>query len=608
MVVARGEIEVGKYSDTGRVRTLNEDDCAAVVFPAHFPVLALLAVSDGMGGRNKGEIASQVAINAARLVVQELASRGAPATGEAMQLQDFGLAALSAANDAVLAEIDRHGGGAGAMGATLTLAIVSETHCGIGHIGDSRAYLWRASLLSQLTEDHAVGSTLTRRLGKAADIEPQVAVIPVAAGDALLLCSDGIVRMVSDAELAACLEGAESANDACIAAVRLANLHGGVDNASVAVAALGRRQRNPAAAQWLADALGAQEAGAASAPGLTDPIAVGGRALLGPGVMPPETMPGAAGGMAPAAAMGRPKAAVLVGLAFVVLLAGVLAGLAVQLQSTPAQLPEAVPSGLWPPRAVAPTGLARYPLPTQAPRKLAFSPVRTAAPPPRTATPAVTPTAVRTPAPPVARNLGTEHAARPQQGAPEAHRKDRPRAAPLAPPVGEGKEGSTVSPAPPPPTPSAGHRPAAGPSTGTTSRRQCAGGVELSACRPAAREPFALRITSCVPPPGARLAVWPGTVGAACGERPLTSDPHYLTQAPDPELDLFHSSKPAPASPDLCLELENREDGHFLAASSQPWIDGCQNDAPASAAAPSAVEPSATAPSARENKDDDHAR
>ncbi len=156
-------VEVAQLSDTGRVRHHNEDRSVATP--------DLLAVADGMGGAKAGEVAAQVAVEA-------VAALGPEAGADEVRT------ALENANRAIrrMARDDPDKSG---MGTTMTAAMLRDGRLDVVHVGDSRAYLWRGSTLSQITEDHSVVAELVRRgsiTAEEAEIHPHRNVITRALG------------------------------------------------------------------------------------------------------------------------------------------------------------------------------------------------------------------------------------------------------------------------------------------------------------------------------------------------------------------------------------------------------------------------------------------
>ena len=203
-------------TDTGRRRRQNED--AFVCDPP------LFAIADGMGGAQAGELASRLAATA----IEEAGA--AVADGEGV------VGAVRAANARIFERSLTDPAVAG-MGTTATVALVDEQSgtMTLAHVGDSRAYRYRDGELEQLTTDHSLVAELVRtgRLTEA-DVEVDTRTLDLAAGDVVLLCSDGLSAMVRDDEIARLLEGA--GGDPHLAAetlVQAANAAGGDDNVTV---------------------------------------------------------------------------------------------------------------------------------------------------------------------------------------------------------------------------------------------------------------------------------------------------------------------------------------------------------------------------------------
>jgi len=196
--------------ETGCVRRNNED------FFLIRPELGLYAVADGMGGHNAGEVAS-------RLAIEELTKQAA----ELSHLNTDGIQAwmrkaMQEANR-VIFEASRQAAEMEGMGTTLTVLLLKENKAVIGHIGDSRIYLWRDLNLSLLSEDHSMvnelvrlgqiseekaknhphKNVLSRALGVEKTIEIDCFQLEVRSGDVFLLCSDGFSNELDDQEIAA---------------------------------------------------------------------------------------------------------------------------------------------------------------------------------------------------------------------------------------------------------------------------------------------------------------------------------------------------------------------------------------------------------------------
>jgi protein phosphatase len=231
-------LRYGAATDVGRVRTSNQDQLL-VASP-------LFAVADGMGGHAAGEVASLTAIEALKAAFN--------GDGSASAL----VAAAEHANRSVWDRAQAEPGLRG-MGTTLVaLALVEEDgeqRLAIINVGDSRVYLLRDSEIEQLTTDHSLVQeliddgqlseaeadyhpqrhVLTRALGVDADVRVDCLQILPVKGDRYVLCSDGLSREVSDAQLASVLRRLADPEDAAKELVAQARAHGGNDNITVVV-------------------------------------------------------------------------------------------------------------------------------------------------------------------------------------------------------------------------------------------------------------------------------------------------------------------------------------------------------------------------------------
>jgi len=224
-------------SDTGRMRPHNEDAVWPRPGSGNSGDTMIVAVADGMGGHVGGEIASRTAIETATSV----------GGGAAIRVQ--------AANLAVLDEANRRPRLSG-MGTTLTLAIIAaDGSVEFGHVGDSRAYLYRDNNLEMITNDHsyisemmAAGrltpeeaevhpyrSVVTRAIGLEPAVEVDTVEVELEGGDRLLLCSDGLTAMIDDAAIEEILGDHDDPAAAAEALVEAANDLGGEDNITVVV-------------------------------------------------------------------------------------------------------------------------------------------------------------------------------------------------------------------------------------------------------------------------------------------------------------------------------------------------------------------------------------
>jgi serine/threonine protein phosphatase PrpC len=247
----RVRIASGGVSDVGRVRTNNED-CYKIV-----ERLNLFVLSDGMGGEVHGEIASAMAVET--VVKHCLDAETNPAAQVIGAVQPYWSArtkhlatAVHLANRTIFKAAEKNPGHRG-MGATLTAAWIAGAKLSIAHVGDSRAYLLRSGSLLQLTRDHSLvaeqvrrgiltaaeaeestmQSVLLRALGAQAAIEVDAEEHTLFPRDVLLLCSDGLTRMVTEPEIAGTLQAETDPTRAAEKLVALANERGGPDNITV---------------------------------------------------------------------------------------------------------------------------------------------------------------------------------------------------------------------------------------------------------------------------------------------------------------------------------------------------------------------------------------
>jgi protein phosphatase len=240
-------------SDVGRVRTNNEDSFRIV------EALNLFILSDGMGGEAHGEVASAMAVDVINKYCEsEKEDSGATVLDEVpanissrtRRLKN----AVAQANFQIFQSAQKNPEQRG-MGATITALWLKDTLLSIAHVGDSRAYLLRNGNLQQLTNDHSLvaeqvrrglitpqqaeesemQSVLLRALGAHQEVEIDVDEVGIIPRDALLLCSDGLTRMVTEPEIAGALQAEIVPSAAAERLIALANENGGIDNITVIV-------------------------------------------------------------------------------------------------------------------------------------------------------------------------------------------------------------------------------------------------------------------------------------------------------------------------------------------------------------------------------------
>jgi len=214
----------------------------------------LFVVCDGMGGAPAGEVASQLAIEA---IVRELnghendsAPESSPFLPHTTRLVD----AVRQSNEFIYGQAQKDPRQAG-MGTTVVGAWIREQIAGVAHVGDSRAYLWHNDRLEPLTRDHSLmeahieagladegrslpleqQNVLVRVLGREPAVAVDVTEVPVQSGDYVLLCSDGLTRMVPEAELAKAIQTFQEPQQICDHLIAAANQNGGADNITVVV-------------------------------------------------------------------------------------------------------------------------------------------------------------------------------------------------------------------------------------------------------------------------------------------------------------------------------------------------------------------------------------
>jgi serine/threonine protein phosphatase PrpC len=246
-------LRVGAATDTGRVRERNEDTYALRVEQG------LFVVCDGMGGAAAGEVASRMAVDT---IVEHLAgpTRDEAASRHANEQrylpQTRRLAeAVRRSNERIYDEGQKDSRQIG-MGTTVVGAWIQQNIASVAHVGDSRAYLWHCGDIEPLTRDHSLveeevraglldretslqseqQNVLLRALGRDPETEVDLSEVPVQPGDYLLLCTDGLTRVVPEPEMARAISELRDPQRICDHLIAAANRNGGPDNITVVVA------------------------------------------------------------------------------------------------------------------------------------------------------------------------------------------------------------------------------------------------------------------------------------------------------------------------------------------------------------------------------------
>ncbi|TQL21432.1 serine/threonine protein phosphatase PrpC [Streptomyces sp. SLBN-134] len=225
-------------SHKGMIREGNED--------SGYAGPRLLAIADGMGGAAAGEVASSEAISTIVALDDDVpGSDLLTSLGQAVQR----------ANDQLRMMVEEDPQLEG-MGTTLTALLWTGQRLGMVHVGDSRAYLLRDGVLTQITQDHTwvqrlvdegriteeeatthpQRSLLMRALGSGEHVEPDLSIREVRAGDRYLICSDGLSGVVSHQTLEEALASYQGPEETVQNLIELALRGGGPDNITVIVA------------------------------------------------------------------------------------------------------------------------------------------------------------------------------------------------------------------------------------------------------------------------------------------------------------------------------------------------------------------------------------
>ncbi|WP_251546278.1 Stp1/IreP family PP2C-type Ser/Thr phosphatase [Limosilactobacillus caecicola] len=233
-------------TDIGKQRSQNQDRVR--VFRSNNQLLAV--VTDGIGGNRSGDVAATVAIN--QLGQDFMVA--APLTAD--HVKTWFQKSVLAANSIILKKSKENQAYRG-MGTTLVAALFLNQHqVVVANIGDSRGYIFHDNMLTQITVDHSLvnelvkngdlsedaartspkNNIITRAIGISHDARVDVNLFPLGNNDQVLLCSDGLSKMVSNQQIRNILASESSSlKEKCQQLVNLANEAGGPDNVTVLI-------------------------------------------------------------------------------------------------------------------------------------------------------------------------------------------------------------------------------------------------------------------------------------------------------------------------------------------------------------------------------------
>ena len=237
-------------SDVGNVRSVNEDFWGAEVLGSGKGAVGIFAIADGMGGHNKGEVASRIAVEK---VMQHLKGRieSAERDIDSIVVENL-IESYKRSNDTIIKEAKRSEEFRG-MGTTLTMAVITGGKMYVANVGDSRCYLFSEEKLHRVTNDnslvqellfkgliteeearrHPQRNVITRAVGLEEPLKVDVYERDVVTGDHVLLTTDGLTNMIAHDEMQEVILNFENIDQSCEELLSRAKDSGGDDNISL---------------------------------------------------------------------------------------------------------------------------------------------------------------------------------------------------------------------------------------------------------------------------------------------------------------------------------------------------------------------------------------
>ena len=238
-------MKVAYQTDIGHQRKENQDRVAKFTAPDG---TLLVVVTDGIGGSRSGDVAAQITVDHLGRQFQ------AASPNSSLEAIRWFAREVQLINDEILQKSTENPKYQG-MGTTLVAAIIFDQAMVVANIGDSRGYVLHDNLLTQVTIDHSLvnelvkhgditeeearnypqNNIITRAIGVSADARIEVNRFDLGAGDQILLCSDGLSKMITREQMMGVLESALSLTEKCSQLIKMANGAGGPDNITVLI-------------------------------------------------------------------------------------------------------------------------------------------------------------------------------------------------------------------------------------------------------------------------------------------------------------------------------------------------------------------------------------
>lgn len=238
-------MKVAYQTDIGHQRKENQDRVAKFTAPDG---TLLVVVTDGIGGSRSGDVAAQITVDHLGRQFQ------AASPNSSLEAIRWFAREVQLINDEILQKSTENPKYQG-MGTILVAAIIFDQAMVVANIGDSRGYVLHDNLLTQVTIDHSLvnelvkhgditeeearnypqNNIITRAIGVSADARIEVNRFDLGAGDQILLCSDGLSKMITREQMMGVLESDLSLTEKCSQLIKMANEAGGPDNITVLI-------------------------------------------------------------------------------------------------------------------------------------------------------------------------------------------------------------------------------------------------------------------------------------------------------------------------------------------------------------------------------------